>query len=542
MRHPHLRIGQRLALGYGFVILLLIAMTLVGVARLGALSRTTDEALLQKYPNTLMVNEVIGELGAIARAMRNTLIMTEAEQVKAQLDDIVSAKRKMAGLLDQLNRRVQDPRGREILQQIDIIRSAYIVNQEEFISLLAEGRRGEAKNLLLVDLNPYQSDYFRVLGQLLQNESAMMEQASSAIRASYHRARTVMLGLTAFAALLSVSITFYITRSLLRQLGGEPDYATAIARQIAAGRLELEITIAPRDRSSLLFAMKVMRDRLEERSNALQDANAELEQSIVSLQQTQEDLVRSEKLAALGALVAGVAHELNTPIGNGVLAASSLLDHARSFEEASAQGLRKSALDAHLAEVKHAGEILLRNLTRADDLVASFKQVAVDRESSQGRRFVLDEVIAEIMLTLWPTLKKSGVAITHDIPSGIVMHSYPGPLGQVVTNLVNNAVIHGLDGVEGGAIAVNARAPDADWIELEVRDNGQGIAADRLGRIYDPFYTTKLGKGGSGLGLNIVYNTVHGVLGGRIAVHSEPGKGTCFTLTLPVSALRAGQA
>jgi signal transduction histidine kinase len=133
---------------------------------------------------------------------------------------------------------------------------------------------------------------------------------------------------------------------------------------------------------------------------------------------------------------------------------------------------------------------------RADDLVASFKQVAVDRESSQGRRFMLDEVVAEIMLTLWPTLKKSGAAITHDIPTGIEMHSYPGPLGQVVTNLVNNAVIHGLDGIDGGAIAVKARVLNKDWIELEVRDNGHGIAADRLGRIYDPFYTTKLGKGG----------------------------------------------
>ncbi len=539
MRYPHLRIGQRLALGYGLVILLLIAMTLVGIARLGALSRTTDDALREKYPNTLTVNEVIGELGAIARAMRNTLIMSEPEQIKAQLDDIVSAKRKMAGLLEQLNQRVRDPRGREILQQIEIIRSAYIVNQEEFIALLAEGRRGEAKNLLLVDLNPYQNDYFRALGQLLRNESALMEQAGDEIRASYRRARTVMLGLTAFAALLSVGVTFYITRTLLRQLGGEPDYATSIARQIAAGRLELDIVIAPRDQSSLLFAMKVMRDRLDERSHALQDANSELEQSIVSLQQTQDDLVRSEKLAALGALVAGVAHELNTPIGNGVLAASSLLDHARAFEQACAQGLRKSALDAHLAEVTQAGEILLRNLSRADDLVASFKQVAVDRESSQARRFVLDEMIAEIMLTLWPTLKKSGVTIAHDIPAGIVMHSYPGPLGQVVTNLVNNAVIHGFDGAEGGNIAVSARVLDADWIELVVRDDGQGIAPDRLGRIYDPFYTTKLGKGGSGLGLNIVYNTVHGVLGGRIAVHSELGKGACFTIALPLLAFGA---
>jgi two-component system, NtrC family, sensor kinase len=537
MRLPHLKIGQRLAFGYGFVIVLLIAMTLLGIARLGALSRTTDEALRDTYPNTLLVNEVIGELGAIARAMRNTLIMTEPDQLRTQLADIARAKLRVTALMNQLNANVRDAPGRDILQEIEIIRSAYTFNQEEFIALLAEGRRGEAKNLLLVDLDPYQSDYFRALGKLQQYESALMEQARRAISSSYQRARVVMLALSGFAAALSVAITFGITRSLLRQLGGEPGYATAIARQIAAGQMDIEIAIAPRDRASLLYAMKVMRDRLEERSFALQETNAELEQSLESLKMTQDDLVRSEKLAALGSLVAGVAHELNTPIGNGLLAASALADHVRLFEQEAAAGLRKSALDAHLAEVHQAAEIMLRNLNRAVDLVASFKQVAVDRASSQGRQFLLDEVVTEIMLTLWPSLKKCGVAITHEIPPGISMHSYPGALGQVVTNLVNNAVIHGFDGAPGGCVAVCARPREGGWVELEVRDDGAGIAPQHLGRIYDPFFTTKLGKGGSGLGLNIVYNLVHGVLDGRIAVQSEVGKGTVFTVTLPLDAI-----
>ncbi|HJV01562.1 MAG TPA: ATP-binding protein [Burkholderiaceae bacterium] len=538
MRLPHLKIGQRLGFGYGFVIVLLIAMTLVGVARLGALSRTTDQALRDRYPNTVLVNEVIFELGAIARAMRNTLIMSGPDQVKAQLADIARAKLRVTALMNQLTLNVRDPAGVELLQQIEIIRSAYTFNQEEFIALLGEGRLGEAKNLLLVDLDPYQGDYFRALEKLQQHESALMEQARRDIEASYQRARAGMLALSGFAALLSIVITFGITRSLLRQLGGEPDYATAIARQIAAGQMDIEIAIAPRDRTSLLYAMKVMRDRLEERSFALQEANAELEQSLESLKMTQDDLVRSEKLAALGALVAGVAHELNTPIGNGLLAASSLADHLRNFEAEVAAGLRKSSLDAHLAEVNQAAEIMLRNLNRAVDLVASFKQVAVDRASSQGREFLLDEVVTEIMLTLWPSLKKSGVAITHDIPPGIRMRSYPGALGQVVTNLINNAVIHGFDGAtDCGCVSLRARVRDDGWVELEVRDDGAGIAPEHLGRIYDPFFTTKLGKGGSGLGLNIVYNLVRGVLDGRIAVRSAVGKGTVFTVTLPLDAI-----
>ena len=538
----HLRIGQRLAFGYGLVVVLLIAMTLVGVALLGRLSAVTDDALKEKYPNTQMVNEVIGELGEQARAMRNTLIMTEPEQVREQLADIGRAKRRLAATMQLLERRITDASGREILQQIDIIRSAYIVNQDEFIALVAQHRMGEAKNLLLVDLHPYQNDFFAALDKLLRHQSALMDQASRDVGRSYQSARSVMLTLTALAALLSVVITWMITRSLLRQLGGEPDYATEIAHQIAAGDLSSGITINPNDHASLLFAMKAMRDNLAERSAALQKLNSELAASVETLNRTQDDLVRSEKLAALGALVAGVAHELNTPIGNSLLAASSLVDHTRDFTNSCEHGVKRSALEAHIADVNRAGDILLRNLSRAVDLVSSFKQVAVDRQSSQSRQFNLADMVGEILLTLWPTLKKTGIEVRHDVPRDIIMNSYPGPLGQVLTNLVNNAVIHGFDG-RGGIIELAVRHVEDGWIEIQVSDNGAGIAPENLKRIFDPFFTTRLGLGGSGLGLNIVYNIVHGVLGGRITVHSTPGAGARFVLTLPVIAITLrGQA
>jgi signal transduction histidine kinase len=535
--HLHLRIGQRLAVGYGLVIALLIVMTLLSIALLGKLSATTGDALQEKYPNTQMVNEVIGELGELARAMRNTLIMTEPAQVRQQLEDISRAKQRLAATMRQLNQRIMDPSGREILQQIDIIRSAYIVNQEEFIDLVRQRRMGEAKNLLLVDLHPYQNDFFAALDKLLQHQSALMDQASRDVERSYQFARNVMLALAALAALLSVAVTWQISRSLLRQLGGEPDYATEIAHQIAAGDLSSGITINPNDHASLLFAMKAMRDNLAERSAALQKLNSELAASVETLNRTQEDLVRSEKLAALGALVAGVAHELNTPIGNSLLAASSLVDHTRDFTASCEHGVKRSALEAHIADVNRAGDILLRNLSRAVDLVSSFKQVAVDRQSSQSRQFNLADVVGEILLTLWPTLKKTGIEVRHDVPRDIVMNSYPGPLGQVLTNLVNNAVIHGFDGRKGGCIRLNVRHLEDGWIEMQVCDDGAGIAPENLKRIFDPFFTTRLGLGGSGLGLNIVYNIVHGVLGGRITVRSTPGNGSCFVLTLPVIAI-----
>ncbi|MEN9376312.1 MAG: hypothetical protein RL710_1469, partial [Pseudomonadota bacterium] len=161
--------------------------------------------------------------------------------------------------------------------------------------------------------------------------------------------------------------------------------------------------------------------------------------------------------------------------------------------------------------------------------------VAVDQTSVNRRRFGLHATVTEILMTLGPTLRKTSHAVQTDIPADIVMDSFPGPFGQIVTNLVQNALIHAFDGQENGVITITARPKHGDWVEITVQDNGRGIAMDHLGRIFDPFFTTKFGKGGSGLGLNIVYNLATTTLGGRIRVDSLPGQGACFTLDLPLS-------
>lgn len=282
------------------------------------------------------------------------------------------------------------------------------------------------------------------------------------------------------------------------------------------------------------------RDRLEEevalRTAQMATTNTELADSLEHLRRAQDELVRSEKLAALGSLVAGVAHELNTPIGNSLLAVSTQAEQTRAFQKQAAEGLKRSTLQAFVTDIGNGSDIVLRNLHRAVDLVASFKQVAVDRATSQRRQFQLAELASEILLVLMPSFKKSGIRVRQEVPEEIAMNSYPGPFGQVLINLITNALTHAFEGREEGDVLLSARALEQGMVEISVIDNGGGIAPENMGRIYDPFFTTKLGRGGSGLGLNIVYNIVYGVLDGKIEVHSELGVGTRFTLILPTYA------
>jgi PAS domain S-box-containing protein len=281
--------------------------------------------------------------------------------------------------------------------------------------------------------------------------------------------------------------------------------------------------------------------------DALLELNATLESRVAArtadltiamedLRRTQQELIQSEKLASLGAMVAGIAHELNTPVGNALMMNSTLAHNQLAFERQLDEGLKRTQLNAFLLSVHEVTDLVDRNLRRTADLILSFKQVAVDQASEQRRRFKLDEIVHEISVTMGPGLRKSPYQLLNEVPPGILMDSYPGPLGQVLINLVHNALKHAFDGRENGQFRLQAELLGSDKLRLIFSDNGVGIPRQNIGHIFDPFFTTKLGQGGSGLGLSIVHNIVTGMLGGRIEVTSTPGMGTEFQIDLPLSA------
>jgi signal transduction histidine kinase len=254
------------------------------------------------------------------------------------------------------------------------------------------------------------------------------------------------------------------------------------------------------------------------------------------LKETQAQLAAREKLASLGSLVAGVAHELNTPIGNSLLMASTLQEKTDDLADRFTRNtLKKSDLETWIAAAREAANLIVRSLNAAADLMNSFKQVSVDQASTQRRRFDLAQACHEIAATMMNQVRRAGHTLELRVPPGIAMDSYPGPFGQVVINFINNALLHGFD-APGGHMLLVATPLEGERVRIEFSDDGRGIAPEHVSRIFDPFFTTRMGQGGTGLGLNIAYNLVTTLLQGTIRVDSAPGRSTVFILDLPLRA------
>lgn len=290
---------------------------------------------------------------------------------------------------------------------------------------------------------------------------------------------------------------------------------------------------------SLAYAFFKALDQKRRVEIEVRKQRAELEATYAELHAAVQSLAAQERMAALGRLVAGVAHELGTPIGNALLAATTVDARSReTLDELKRGQLRMSALVDQLEASGDAARLVEQNLERASELLHSFKQVAVDRASERRREFDLKTTLEEIAASLSPQLRGTPHRLTLEVPAGIRLHSYPGPLGQIVSNLVMNSLKHGFADGRAGHIRISAETLPGQRVRIVHRDDGIGIGEAMRGRVFEPFFTTRLGSGGSGLGLHIVLNLARDALGGDI--RCEPAEhGACFLLELPLQAPRA---
>jgi signal transduction histidine kinase len=309
-----------------------------------------------------------------------------------------------------------------------------------------------------------------------------------------------------------------------------PAHTYSVEDQALFGVIANHVSVALQS----LQSMDRLERAVQERTLRLEEQNAALNSALTQLQQAQGELVRQEKLASLGRLVAGVAHEINTPLGICVTATSHLVEELRlTREELGAGTMTQDSLDSFLDIVDQSLRIMTTNTQRAASLVRSFKQVAVDQSSDDIRSFNLRHYLNEVLLSLQPKLKGRPVKVEVDCPADLVLESYPGAVSQIVTNMLMNSLVHGFEERDqAGHVRIRA-ALEGDVVAFSYADDGAGMDAETLNKLFDPFFTTKRGSGGSGLGAHILYNLVTGPLGGSVRVESAPGAGLRYELHFP---------
>jgi signal transduction histidine kinase len=329
----------------------------------------------------------------------------------------------------------------------------------------------------------------------------------------------------ALSVLISILVGLAIARSIVRPLRGLMNTMAAIVSGHYARRvddLDAHDEIGDMARAVEVFRTNAIAKRQAEID--LKASKEHAEDALRDLQDAQRSLIEAEKFAALGGLVAGVAHEVNNPVGISLTVASSFARRCAQFSDEIRDGaVRRSKLEEFVAGSHEAAKQLVTNLNRAADLIQSFKQVAVDRSDAERRVFNLREATEQMMVSLRPALKHSLVWLSVDVPEEISLKSYPGPYGQVLTNLVLNALTHAFPDKRAGTLRLTARKLGTEQVEVQRR-------------AFEPFFTTRRNRGGTGLGLHIVYNLVTRRLGGTLRLESQPGHGTVFRIRLPLAA------
>lgn len=415
-----------------------------------------------------------------------------------------------------------------------LIQSEMIDAIDQWSEALSGTRQG------LLTQNDMISDMDRTATAMLQQARALYESFTESADGIGDFVRKILIIGAAAGLLFGAVVAFYVARSITGPLGRLKDRMLELANDPFAGPVaegERRDELGEMARAANFFVTEIGR-----REHALRRAKERADATLADLRQTQDDLIQFEKLASLGQLVAGVAHEINTPVGIALTTATSMSEDTRQFAQAASSGqLRRSEFERFVQRITEGSGLLQTNLNRAAELVYSFKQVAVDQTSGEQRAFPLNAWLNELLTSLGPVLRKNGHDVAVHCPEHIIMDTYPGALAQVLTNLITNSVTHAYDEGQSGRMVLRVDEGHSGWLRFVFSDDGKGIAEENQERIFEPFFTTGRAQGSTGLGLHIVYNLVTNSLHGRIDIESEAGKGTRFIIDLPESVVGTTQ-
>jgi len=341
-----------------------------------------------------------------------------------------------------------------------------------------------------------------------------------------HRTLLIIAVGFASAVILLVVLSFIIRQMLIQPL------MTIRQAALSAGEGKPYQPIpqmSSREINEVASAFNEMAHTQENRYN-------ELQQAMETIQQTQKQLVEADKMVALGSLVAGVSHEINTPLGIGVTAASFMAEKSKEFAELyRSNAMKRSDLESYLGTVSETTGMIESNLMRASELVRSFKQVAVDRSMDAKRTFRVVPYIREILVSLQPQLKKTKLQVAVSGSDDIAIYSDPGAFSQIITNFIMNSIIHAYEPCAEGKLSIDVGTEGGSRLVLRYSDDGKGMPPDTVEQIFNPFFTTNRSSGGTGLGMHIVYNLATQSLGGTIHCDSRVGSGTVFTIQFPLN-------
>lgn len=415
-------------------------------------------------------------------------------------------------------------------------------------------------------LTPYVSNNYIELAKAIIHDGEVLGyayvRASQEELSAYVQTRIL---LDILIALIALGSAFFISSKLQQRFTSPIENLLNVVQKVSKQKdYQIRAPIAPiKEYNMLSRAFNTMLDRIEQqisklqqaeqenrqltlsleqkiaqRTDALKTSNQELLNTLATLHQYQNQIVETEKMASLGQMVAGVAHEVNTPIGLGVTASTLLQDKLADIQKAfDEKKLTSSQLAKFLSESKENLGIIYRNMERAASLISSFKRVAVDQSNENRRQFNMLQLINEVLLSLRPNLKKTQHQVIVNCAAELELDSKPGPINQILINLIMNSLIHAFEHIEQGEMKIDVTVADGNC-QLVYSDNGAGVPESIKKRIFDPFVTTKRGEGGSGLGLHLVYNLVTQALNGKILLDSTLGQGIRIQISFPVIAIK----